>query len=799
MPKMVNNLIPPFIMRAGGAIVNDTAKIHCIDPTIDDHCIFFRTSDLRIPLQLIGTFSFFHSRMPGIQELYDCDKVFITPDSSDWNPHCTSFELNERAMTNYEGEIEPKSRRLNLLMETEDEANETYELATVTAAEFESHIDNQISITEDTFTFKHDSPQAHNHSDGDFADALLLRAEISKFGASIGSCTLSSKDSCSIFTTPATASFNDLETLIKDMVEPSQLGEIKSVIAAISAGTPKGPSAKYLSKLWLVSEKLAEGSLNATTQLKRHNSDNILSRQFSTNDRMLRYRRLNSVFFSDTMFATPKAKSRRGFTCCQVFVSDKGFVAVYPMKNQQDFKTALHWFCKQVGVPVSLVVDAHSAQTGNDTKRFCDQVGTILRILEKGTPWSNRAELYIGLLKEAVRKDMRASNSPMCLWDYAIERRALIHNVIPRPLFQNNGLTPHEATFGSQGDISKICNFGWYEWIYYRDHGAFPNAKEKLGRALGPLRNEGNEMAQAILTSKGTIIPRRTIRKLKQDELISEIEKRKRQLFDDLIRSTLGDSMNMPPKPLDPIYTPYSDGVEPDPVLLPDDNDPVDSNNNAMFEKPITDRWIHAELNLPQGEELKRAKVIGRSKNDDGTISGTYDDLPHKNSVTYDVEFNDGEVREYSANVIAENMYSQVDANGYSHTLLESIIDYTKDESAVDRDDMYIQTKSGQRRIRQTTIGWKLLVLWKDGSEEWIPLKILKESHPVEVAEFATARNISNEPAFCWWVPFTLRKRDRIISAVKSRVTRITHKYGVEIPRSINEAFKIDERNGDTF
>jgi len=123
------------------------------------------------------------------------------------------------------------------------------------------------------------------------------------------------------------------------------------------------------------------------------------------------------------------------------------------MKSQAEFQTALHWFCKEVGVPVDLVVDAHRAQTSNKVQRFCDQVGTTLRILEKGTPWANRAELYIGLLKEAVRKDMRESNSPMVLWDYAIEQRAAIHNLVPRPLFQNNGLTPHAATFGSQGDV----------------------------------------------------------------------------------------------------------------------------------------------------------------------------------------------------------------------------------------------------------------------------------------------------------------------------------------------------------
>ena len=54
----------------------------------------------------------------------------------------------------------------------------------------------------------------------------------------------------------------------------------------------------------------------------------------------------------------------------------------------------------------------------------------------------------------------------------------------------------------------------------------------------------------------------------------------------------------------------------------------------------------------------------------------------------------------------------------------------------------------------------------------------MKESNPIEVAEFAIARGINDEPAFCWWVPYTLHKRDKIILAVNARVKRITYKYG---------------------
>ena len=150
-------------------------------------------------------------------------------------------------------------------------------------------------------------------------------------------------------------------------------------------------------------------------------------------------------------------------------------------------------------------------------------------------------------------------------------------------------------------------------------------------------------------------------------------------MFDNLIKSKLGDSMSIPPSPLVTTYIHYSDGIELELVQLPDNKDPVDKENNTIFEKPITDHWIHVELNLPQGEELRRAKVISRTKDKDGSIRGTYDDQPNLNSLIYDIEFTDGELYKYSVNVIAKNMYFEVDTKRHSHTLLDSIIDFSKD------------------------------------------------------------------------------------------------------------------------
>ena len=78
-------------------------------------------------------------------------------------------------------------------------------------------------------------------------------------------------------------------------------------------------------------------------------------------------------------------------------------------------------------------------------------------------------------------------------------------------------------------------------------------------------------------------------------------------------------------------------------------------------------------------------------------------------------------------------------------------------------DNRYFTTQSGERRLRKSTDGWSLLVSWCNGSEQWIPLSILKESNPLEVVEFAVAPKIDKEPDFHWWVTYTL-KNVRLLS-----------------------------------
>ena len=62
---------------------------------------------------------------------------------------------------------------------------------------------------------------------------------------------------------------------------------------------------------------------------------------------------------------------------------------------------------------------------------------------------------------------------------------------------------------------------------------------------------------------------------------------------------------------------------------------------------------------------MQTATVIGRSKDKDGNFIGTSNKNIVLDTTVYDVMFPDGSLSQYSANIIAESIHSQVDEEGH--------------------------------------------------------------------------------------------------------------------------------------
>jgi hypothetical protein len=811
--SMDKNLVPPFILREGGLIVNDKPKIQCDNPTVNDHTIQDPNTGLFIELNLDGVFSYFNTRRPTHDDLINAEAVVITPEGTSWNPHSEHYSINENTYTDFEGNMmDHKYVKNNLIDECDIPAIDCGDIDAVLAAHYEASVRSDFcdviaanisAITDTAHTLKADCTS--------FEDKMNNAAAISDFKMSIGS---TSANACPVeedlfITAPISFSVNldELEEMIEGYTATS------AEVRAAMAGRPNGVTAKHLSKVWKIDVETAKRTIDVTTQLRQHEADSSMSRNYSTNDRMLRYKRINSHFFTDTFFVTKKAKSQRGNSCMQLFVSDKGFVYVVPMKSKSDFPFALKQFAKEIGVPLALISDPSGEQTSKEIKKIAREMDLTLKVLEESTQWANLAELYIGLIKEAIREDMRTSDCPIVFWDYCAERRALVNNLTAKKLPQLHGISnAHTLTTGDVGDISNSCVHEFFGWCLYRDQGEdFPYQKKKLGKTLGPAKHVGNEMEQYILTEKGSIVPRRTARPLTAEELRQPVMQRRMNLFTVMISTKYGDSMSVVDRDDKPLvetvdtdeesidYVPYEDNEE-FPRSIPE-SEVLDYNGKPLNMRSITDQLIGLELTLPQGEMMIPATVIGVSMDEDGRVIGSPNENPILNTTLYDVQFADGMIKTYAANTIAENVYNMVDQEGETATIFDGIISHKKSTNAVSKDDRYV-TINDRKYPRKTTAGWKFEVSFKVGSTrstQWIPLKELKESHPVQIAEYVTSKRIEKEPAFSWWVPYTLKKMKSIISAVKARAKYTSHKYGVEVPRSFDHAKQLDKKNGNNL
>ena len=86
---------------------------------------------------------------------------------------------------------------------------------------------------------------------------------------------------------------------------------------------------------------------------------------------MLRYRKIKEYVYMDTFFATTKGgKSSRGHTCCQLFVTDRGFIHVLPMRSKSEVLFSIQEFVKTIGAPDAIVSDSSGGERARTSESF---------------------------------------------------------------------------------------------------------------------------------------------------------------------------------------------------------------------------------------------------------------------------------------------------------------------------------------------------------------------------------------------------------------------------------------------
>jgi Reverse transcriptase (RNA-dependent DNA polymerase) len=591
------------------------------------------------------------------------------------------------------------------------------------------------------------------------------------------------------------------KVMIGDVRTDEVLSDVPLRRTFVSNDRHTAVTAAELSERWCIGLTQATNTIQITTQQGIRSATLPLSRRYKA-DRVFERPLLRGQFSTDTVDG--RCKSMDGNRYAQVFATKDLFVAVYPMESKSMAGEGLRQFIHEYGRPEHLTFDGSREQNGRKTE-FMKNIRMYSinhKVTEPERPNHNFAE---GVIREVRKKWFRIMvkrKVPKRLWDYGFRWVCEIQNRTSNTARGLNGRCPLEKITGESVDITEYLDFGFYDWVWFKENAGL--GETKIGRWLGVSHRIGPLMSYWILTREGQILSRTTVQRVTNLELKTDENVARCAEFDKSIVTRAGnvehfidDGKVRPEAWVDEAQFDEEFNEEFNKVV----NDPKIPEADETFTPDIfDDTYLNMELALPRGGgEVEFARVVKRMRDKDGLPIGTANDNPILDSRIYEVEFPDGYKASLAANVIAENLFAQVDPEGNRLALLDDIIDYRTNGKQVTMDKGTVTTSMGTKRKKETTIGWELLLQWKDGSTTWVPLKDVKETYPVQAAEYAIAAGISGQPAFAWWVPFTMKKRKQIISKVKSKYWIRTHKFGIKIPKTVLEALAFDRENGNTF
>ena len=590
-----------------------------------------------------------------------------------------------------------------------------------------------------------------------------------------------------------------LKEIAKDIMV-SSTNEVPTRRSLISSERHLRTTAETLAELWGIGVNKAKASLNATTQMATRSAVLPISRRYRA-DKMYGVKRLSGRFSTDTLWSDQKSLNQN--VCAQVFSHKNGFSVCYPMTraNGDTIGDALLDFVHDFGVPEHLKSDGAAAQEGKRTKFMASVRKYRIKHKLSGPkrPNENPSECAIREIKRRWYRMMDKKRIPLRLWDYAMVWICETGNLCVSSSKYANGRTPVEIITGETPDISEYTDFSIYDWVTYSANaGTGPNS---LGRWLGVSHKVGQLMSYWVLTISGHVVSAGTVQRLTNDEKATDEWTEQMKEFDEKIKSRLNakdtdlsDLMKAQPQ-----WNRLSMN-EDDEDFIQEFRHPIKSEETPDVASEPTpdsfDGYLNMELGLPRGEdgEIQHAIVKRRAVDHLGQPIGVAHSNPIMDTRMYDIEYVDGTVETVTANLIAENILSQVDERGHRQLLLDEIIDHK-----YVGDSKVKSICRGRKRKGYSATDWEFCVIWKDGSTNWINVKDLKESFPVQLAEYVENNKLSQEEAFSWWLPYVLKKRKAIIAKLKSKYWQRTHKYGIRIPKTVEEALQIDREEGNTF
>ena len=512
-----------------------------------------------------------------------------------------------------------------------------------------------------------------------------------------------------------------------------------------------------------------------TTQYARLPTGTMLKKAFkSPNPALNVYRRSENVA-CDIVYSDVSAIFD-GSTAAVIFVGVTTQVTdVYGIKRDSQFVNTLEDNIIQRGAPNKLISDRAQVLISH-------KVEDILRTLcinnwqsEPHQQHQNPAERRYQTVKNCANRLLDRTGAPASTWLLCLQYVCFLLNHSYNMTIKNVPLT---LLTGTTVDISPLLRFYFWQPVYYKlSESSFPSeSKEALGHIVGISEHCGHALTYKVLTSDTQHIIYRSL-------------VRPATPADANLRANMFGGEKDINNDHDPIIKSKNDFVIMDESKLADTPD-----NGDTIPKPSQNQMPSPIFNP---EEL-----IGRSflmnKQEDGQ--------QFRGRIVQLIEDHESSVKDNPTRI-----KFRVSVNNDQS---EEIITYNKMLEYISKDEETDTVWKFQRIVSHhgplqpnhpeyKGSQYNIMIEWENGEITNEPLSVIAADDPVTCAIYARDNGLLDKPG---WKRFkSIAKREkkftRMVNQAKLRSynTAPRYKYGFEVPRTYDQAMRLDQRNGNTL
>ena len=580
-------------------------------------------------------------------------------------------------------------------------------------------------------------------------------------------------------------------------------------------------------------------TMDCTTQLAKWCRRLPLRRHWQARFPYLNIHRLSEEVATDTYFANCQAIG--GHTCTQVFYGIRShMINVYHMKTESEGPSAYEDFIREQGCPTLLRRDNSKMQNGNDFTNICRFYGVKDGFTEPHHPHQNPAEnRAVNWLKQHSELVMNKTGAPPSVWTDCATWIADIHNIVADESLGNR--TPYEKRHGSTPDISAYMLFTFWEKILYFDtEQSYPESKECPGRFLGIAKHSGDALTFVILSENGTRLTRSVIRSASGKQPFG---------FPNARITHPEFAMTPIPPMIDPQINPRQskgEGIsridEVQPITL---EDPKQNKKQQIQNQKVNtgsgELGELGELNLPTQPTPKKVTFSGQPIKIDKTLNfkkrrkkrksahrepnQRYNLRPNKVRLAQVARIVKKAVKSLAPELLTTTPHVKVPEKEDCLCKIDDLLDegdeikedkktrkllvyhHILDSShqPEDPEDMHQNyTWKVDKIVRHVWNGRRTFVrvLWKQGNRSWISINNLRLHDPIACVIYAIKMKLVGHQQWDWvtdYIQDTETYSNMIVALKTRQAFQSKYKFGVEVPRSLRHARKLDEQNGNTL